>query len=411
MQQREQADFNPIAAMQMRSYSTEGDGLFTDGRVSNLPLDQRIRVLNDSFAAFDTLIGDPLRDVVRQANRLEMPVEDVFSRMREGLLGEEWQAALDKYKALNPRAQQIFHEIADRYVHAKQQPRKFEAKLQNGLSKFGGEIADTYKGADGMAHQYIETVLNNDEAFQLLSPEDQETTKMKYRIATRIAAMNGNIQVFSDFDGTMTDGTAHIDMLPTRRLEEHLEVNDRDDFALYSSTTAHAMMRYKDSRVLYEIGKEHVRFRKGVGHLVENIQKYTGGRNLTILSANFEPVLLGGLENLPEASGNLNYICITPDSFLSERKDLVLQFFARTNPKDALLMFADGGSDEISLEAQDNIAGYFALKDKGFAKKCKARGVAYVTYEDFSEIEGHIDDIMSIVPQMKRYLNRQTSVV
>jgi 2-hydroxy-3-keto-5-methylthiopentenyl-1-phosphate phosphatase len=214
------------------------------------------------------------------------------------------------------------------------------------------------------------------------------------RAAMRVIFQGGKILPLNDFDGTATDGVEHIKKMPTQKLEELLQSHQigRDKFTEASLVAVHAIQR--NFSLMTEIGATHVVVRPGFNEFIQYAKEQMDVRPI-VLTANYIQIIEGALTKVPNADGNLRIVGVTPDSVISTRKGLILQYFARTNPDRAVTMAGDSQSDEPNLIAKDNVAFYFALKNESFETLCQEHNALYFPYESFTEIQGWFELIQT----------------
>lgn len=344
-----------------RIYSPDVVGNPTDGfRNPDLTLEARVDRLNRAYAAYDNVVGSAFRAILEAQ---DSDRNGILERLKPAVRNEVAHL-LNAYEQMNSHAQHV------------------KEALSNGLSTWSSYIEQAYKTADGLTHN-----------------------KSKESIAAaRIATLGGKFLAVSDFDNSVTEGDSHVRQMPTAQLEHLLQQYGRDRFTELSLTTAHRMMQ-RDKRAMRDVGRKHVVFREGFGKFIQYTQEIKAPRPV-ILSANYEDILYGALENKPQAHGNVEILSITPESDLSRHKDLILKYLAANNYENAVFFIGDGSSDAPAIDARQNVAFYFALKDSSFERMCEKAGVVYFEYQDFNDIRLKLQEIMSQVPEFQRQLSQ-----
>lgn len=286
---------------------------------------------------------------------------------------------------LAPHHQEVALAIAAQYAEMMQQVDSLEKSLHNGLSASG---------------EWIETRQALSDAYVAELEKEVGSDEYKYFLAAgRIATTPTEaILPVMDFDNTMTDGDAHIKHLPTKSMELLLKQYTREAFPLLTLITTHRVLM-RDTYWFREVGKNQVRFRPGVREFLSQSAKYTKDEQLPIiLSANYEEVIIGALEQLPQAHEQVAYLAVTTHSILSTVKDKALQYLARKHNQKAVVFIGDGSSDLPALQAGNNVAFYFALEGCSFEAACKEHGVLYFPYRDFQDIQETLDKIYAHLP-------------
>lgn len=250
-----------------------------------------------------------------------------------------------------------------------------------------------------------ETIISfNKEADNNTKGQDIET-----RVAARIAKFNG-IHIVLDYDNTITDNTqplnslsgltqtnplSHLEtLIPGSILAEPLlKDQGRGKFAeVFVNTWQVVLKDPKGSHFLRSAGT-HTPFRKGVSDFFAYAQNRDA--KLTIVSANFEPFVMGGLDQITEAEGT-NVLAVTDKSIIPTAKGAVLLHLAQKDPSRGLIYVGDGESDKPAIQAKDLIVCYFALEGSGFAKALEEEELPNFTYRDFNDITLKLQQINAI---------------
>lgn len=230
-------------------------------------------------------------------------------------------------------------------------------------------------------------------------------SNMDTRVAARVNPFEGT-HVVMDYDNTISDNDKPLDFNPLIRTDslDHLVTlipgsaiaepmlrdMGRDKFAeVYASVWQFFLKDEIGKRIFWDAGS-HVPSREGVNSFFSYAKnKYF---NLTIVSANFEPYVMGGLDRIPEANG-VNVFAVKPDSIISTQKDDLLFHLAQKDPKSAILYVGDGASDLPALEARDVIACYFALEGSKFADALSKNNLPHFTYKNFYAITSKLQQL------------------
>lgn len=228
---------------------------------------------------------------------------------------------------------------------------------------------------------------------------DAETgshASMEERVAARITAANGIYMAF-DYDNTISDGSKRADIFDPngdpqadyqRQLiagselgEEILTQFGRDEFA-------HAFVQSWQRPLtdmpgaFYQAGTL-TPTRAGMDHLFTYLYNESIGAG--VISANFEPIIRGGLKQLP-ATENVSVRAITAGNINSTAKDAVIIDEAHKHHDKAFIFVGDGASDLPALAAKDVVACYFALEGSIFAQQLEEQGIPHFTYKTGDDI-------------------------
>ena len=222
---------------------------------------------------------------------------------------------------------------------------------------------------------------------------------MDIRVAARLAQYK-SLNVVMDYDNTITNGSkplsnlsgiiqanplAHLETLIPGSVfaEPILKEKGRGKFAEVFANTWQLVIKDKIGYNLVRAAGNHVPLREGVNNFFAYAKKI--GVDLTIVSANFEPFVMGGLDQIDEAE-ETQLIAVNDKSILSTAKGDVLLHLAQKNPSKAFVFVGDGASDLPALKANEFIACYFALEGSEFEKALKKENLPYFTYRDFNDI-------------------------
>lgn len=268
------------------------------------------------------------------------------------------------------------------------------ADLQADLTGFRAHVAERYPAeiSAGIAQKFITA--------DSLSQGLPET----HRVALRLAQFTEGINITSDFDGTISSlDKNYLDLIPGSAVVEPAMKDDRDRFAWHFATGWQPILERFPS--LFEHAGEQIPIRPGVNEALA----YFADTNaqFRILSANFEPVVIGGLKSIPNAVGT-EVTAVTADSIAATDKGTYLRAFAAEEPERMQVYLGDGGSDKAALDAADQIGVFFALEGGSFEKELQAKkaefaeqgkDLFYFTYRDFHDIKRTMVQISQAFPQ------------
>ncbi len=230
---------------------------------------------------------------------------------------------------------------------------------------------------------------------------------METRVGTRLVAFE-RPHIVMDYDNTITDHNKPLEKLsgftsadPNDQLitliplsaigEPLLKKIGRDNFAEAYATTWQFLLRDEKGRQAFRLNGENAPIREGVGRFLAYAKKDMHAE-LTVVSANFEPFVMGGLDKIPEAEG-INVFAVRENSIIPTAKGDLLAHLAQRDPKKALIYIGDGASDLPTLQAQDLVACYFALEGTEFENALKEEKLPHFAYRDFNDVTMKLEQI------------------
>lgn len=286
------------------------------------------------------------------------------------------------YDALPPETPR---HIADTVAKLREDIASFRTNVTEFFAPTNAQIAERYRKADRASVQ--------------LSPID--------RARMRLDQCEEGVHVISDFDGTISDlSWNYLPLIPGSAIIEPAMQDERDKFPEHFAKGWRPILS-KLPAVFYEAGQQ-IPIRSGVPDMLALCNE----QNIPfdVLSANFEPVVKGGLSQLPDAQ-NVRIFAIKPDSIAASDKGTYLRALAAENPNRMLLYLGDGSSDKAALDAADQIGVFFALDGSSFHKelaqeqqKRAAEGtseIIFFTYKTFHDIK---DKVQELTKPKKEYL-------
>jgi len=204
-----------------------------------------------------------------------------------------------------------------------------------------------------------------------LADEQSEGMSPKDRFLHRLSQF-ARIRIVTDFDGTLTeDPNSYLMRIPGSSIGEQMLVDHgRQSFA-YAAALSWVHPLQKTPEAFRQVGKD-VTLRNGVKETLDEAKANPQVKDITILSANFEPIVIGGLDQLESSADGVRVLAVTPDDIRSTDKGSILTLMALEDIDTAVFFLGDGSSDEAALAAHGFIAGYGALENAGFAKQLKA---------------------------------------
>ena len=237
------------------------------------------------------------------------------------------------------------------------------------------------------------------------SGDENSEEAMIERTARRVLEFSG-LQAGSDWDMTMTSSTWYLALLPPfLQFEDYLAQNGREALPL-------VMARYaKEALVQFEKLYQRV---GGVIPLRPGVQEFFKltkdmGVPLSILSANFRPIVVGGLGQIP-VSNRDHLVALTglqTNSILAAHKDITAAQRIVSNPDLAQLLFLDGLSDTCSLEgpAENTAAAVFVLENTEFVNVVRSKGLPFFTFRDFHNVNETVLKIIARRDELKNERN------
>lgn len=201
--------------------------------------------------------------------------------------------------------------------------------------------------------------------------EESEGMSPKDRFWHRLSKFK-NIRIVTDFDGTLTeDPNSYLMRIPGSSIgEQMLADHGRQSFA-YAAALSWVHPLQKAPEAFRQVGKD-VKLRDGVKETLDEAKMNPQIKDITVLSANFEPIVVGGLDQLTSSADGVRVLAITPDDIRSTDKGSILTLMALEDIDTAVVFLGDGSSDEAALAAHGFIAGYGALENAGFARQLHA---------------------------------------
>lgn len=202
-----------------------------------------------------------------------------------------------------------------------------------------------------------------------------------------------------DSDGTLTTNDRdYLKISPGNGVGDRLlDALGRDKFYdVFASTWRMPLQMYPS--LFYTVGKERAKLRPGVTEFIKVANEKV--IPLTILSANFEPLVQGILDQI-EGSETASLLAVTPDSILSTEKGACLNQLALNNPDNAVIFIGDGSSDIPAIEARENIGWFFAPEGSKFAQELERQKVRHhSTFTDFYNIISQLNLVKNPAVQL-----------
>ncbi|MDP2637634.1 MAG: hypothetical protein Q8P26_01070 [Candidatus Levybacteria bacterium] len=219
------------------------------------------------------------------------------------------------------------------------------------------------------------------------------------KAALRLSQFTEPTTYIADYDGTVSDpqkpftksGTVDVDpenyltaLIPGSSFAEQLlESHGREMFPeVFAATWQHVLKSPQGSRLLEEAGS-HIPLRDGLESFFSFVENSFS--EFKILSANFEPIIIGGLRKT-RANIDIHVHGIQQNNILSTDKGNALIHFAQQDPNKPIVYIGDGASDLPSIQAKDFAAFYFALEGGKFAEALRRQRVPHFTYNNFFNI-------------------------
>lgn len=279
-----------------------------------------------------------------------------------------------------------------------QEEQTEQKRLERGVDDYRAAVNELYPNTaehpDPIAERYKQ-------ADKEVGPD----ATMEARIEARVAAANG-VRLAFDYDNTISDSSKRAAIFDPngdpeadhqRQLIAGSEVGEailtqygRDEFA-------HAFVQSWQRPLtdmpgaFYQAGTL-VPTREGMDRLFTYLRDE--GIGAGVISANFEPIIRGGLSQLPDTEG-VSVRAITAGNINSTAKDAVIRDEAHKYQDKAFIFVGDGASDLPALDAQAVVACYFALEGSVFATQLAEQGIPHFTYKTGDDI---IDKLAGITP-------------
>ncbi|MDP2632688.1 MAG: hypothetical protein Q8P25_03120 [Candidatus Curtissbacteria bacterium] len=231
------------------------------------------------------------------------------------------------------------------------------------------------------------------------------------RAASRLATSLHGIKIVSDFDGTITDEDV-IQMVDG--VKPGFPVAFTFDVALQAvkdiefKTALINMHPATFKPTITNYPEQYLNYGR-ISHLRNGVQEsFTGFIEedvpVRIITANAALSVKGTFERIP-IPHDFKIWGIEADSVISAEKAAVIQKEAVDDPERAVIYIGDGASDKAAIDAKDQIAFYFALKDSRFERELRrAAGALYFTYEDWYDIKNKLREISQKVPAVGQYV-------
>ncbi len=273
-----------------------------------------------------------------------------------------------------------------------------DGRLSDGIWKYRRTLErQTQRLTDGLAAQRrIVQDTNPAIIHQIqynLSETDEDMSKpMEERVYNLAMRFPGKAQIVTDGDGTLTTNThEYLRYIPGSLVaESRVRRHGRNAFPFVFS------QNWREPLILFPhlfelVGREFATVRPGVFEFFTEAKQ--NGVQISILTANFEPVTNGFLQQNPQASDGVIVWGVTPDDITSTDKEVALQRFSYTLPDNPVIYIGDGESDKSAAEAREDVLVYFALEGSPFERYLQEKGARYFTYDTFTDIQEKIEEL------------------
>ena len=235
-------------------------------------------------------------------------------------------------------------------------------------------------------------------------------SNMETRVAARLTQFE-KLHIVMDYDGTITDHKKPLEglseftssdprdhlttLIPLSTIAEPmLKKNGRDNFPEVFSASWQYFLQDERGRQVFRLNGSYVPIREGVDRFF-GFAKEDLDAKLTIVSANFEPFVMGGLDKIPKAE-NISVFAVTENSIIPTAKGDLLTHLAQADPSKAVIYIGDGASDLPTIQARNLVASYFALDGSEFAKSLEHEDLPYFSYRNFLDIRLKLQKINNI---------------
>jgi hypothetical protein len=270
-------------------------------------------------------------------------------------------------------------------------------KIQSLKEKITGYFAEIYQRRQGITENkaamatLAQIRTTYDRVYESIKrrPFFDKNLAMIAWAAHNLAAMGGEIQSATDMDMTMTWSTAYLRYLPhAPQFENFLTQNGRDELAWVMARYASKFLpdpAYE--RIYYGLGQK-LPLRSGVNDWFEHAQ--LNGIPVTIMSANFLPIVAGCLTQIPPRNRRTirSVLGLTPESIAAADKELMTVETVLSDPRKLLTVNLDGETDKGCFEglAHGIVGCAFVLKDSELARRMPEYRIPYFEFSSFYDI-------------------------
>lgn len=202
-------------------------------------------------------------------------------------------------------------------------------------------------------------------------------------IKARLNVFGGKVVLGTDADLTLTTHADYLQFVPGSHMAESLlKVHSREVFPVVFARYWQEALR-RIPQVFGRVGRR-VESRQGVWQFFESAKKLN--QPLVIMSANFEPIVKGMLQSLPQ-KGIAKVYAVSAEDISATDKETVLQEIVSRYPGRTMTVFEDGESGLPLIN--DNVSGlvacYFALEGSKFHEALSQKQLPYYTFRDFND--------------------------
>lgn len=202
-------------------------------------------------------------------------------------------------------------------------------------------------------------------------------------IKARLNVFGGKVVLGTDVDLTLTTHADYLQFVPgSHHAESLLKAYSREIFPVVFVRYWQEALR-RIPQVFGRVGRR-IEPRQGVWQFFESAEKRN--QPLVIMSANFEPIVKGMLQSLPQKSIAKVY-AVSAEDISATDKETVLKEIVSRYPDRAMTVFEDGESGLPLIN--DNVSGlvacYFALEGSKFHEALSQTQLPYYTFRDFND--------------------------
>jgi 2-hydroxy-3-keto-5-methylthiopentenyl-1-phosphate phosphatase len=215
---------------------------------------------------------------------------------------------------------------------------------------------------------------------------------MEARIRLLASRFSGRIQIVTDGDGTLTTNPGeYLHYIPGSEIaEQRLEKHSRDAFPrIFVQNWREPLQMFPHLFKL--VGREFAHIRDGAFEFIEEAKQ---NRCLvTVLTANFETVTRGFMDQNTHAADKVVVWGVTPDDITSTDKENALRRIAYALPDNPVIAIGDGETDIPTGNANDIVLVYFALKHSDLEAFLQKTGARYISYETLTDIAKKLEEL------------------
>lgn len=280
------------------------------------------------------------------------------------------------------------------------------AMLEIDLVRFQLHVANEKNYPDG-AKEAIKSKLEKGDGMAWSTPLE--------RAAARMAQFREEVTYVTDFDNTLSDAKKPIPshpehnpqkgdylkhLVPLSEFAEDALSADRSNFTDVFVTYWQRFLRDPHAVAVARSNGQHIPMRNGVNTLFAGLTDIDAQK--VVLSANFEPFVEGGLDQLdPEVLNNTELWAITENSIVATDKGTVIEHIAKSHPEAFTIFAGDGSSDKPAMDAKE-VGLFFALEGSSFAKELEEKGFVYLPYETGEDIINQLHEVRALAAQLRQ---------